>query len=129
MTVSAIQVQSVNCKGSCPKSGYSKWYWQDQESVYCPEVEELARRIGLALNGCWNFWWIFYFPDGKHLFMGEGHSIVTILSNDQNSSLVCTCSLLIALSCPSNVPNFTTTLPPTSSNQLHKYQKFWLSKL
>ena len=49
-----------------------------------------------------------------------GHSVIA-LSNDQNSSLVRTCSILVALFHPSNVQNFTSTSPPTSSNQLHKY--------
>ena len=56
----------------------------------------------------------FYFPYGKHSFMGEG-AIVTLLSDNQNCSLVCTCSILVALCCP--------TPPPTSINQLCKYKK------
>ena len=94
---------------------------EGQELVYCPEVQELARRIGLTLNGCWNFWWIFWFSWWYKHFMGDVHSIVTLSSNDQNSSFVHTCLILVAPSCPSNVPNFTTAPPPTSSNQLNKY--------
>ena len=54
-----------------------------------------------------------------------GHSTISLSPNDQNSSLVGTCSILVALSHQSNVQNFTSTPPPTSSNQFHKYQKMF----
>ena len=48
--------------------------------------------------------------------------MITLPPNEQNSSLVHTYSILVALSCPLNGQNFMTT-PFTSSNQLHKCYK------
>ena len=42
--------------------------------------------------------------------------------NEQNSSLVCTYLILVALSCPLNVQNFMPT-PLTFGNHLHKCHK------
>ena len=76
---------------------------QSQELVHWPGIGVLARRIRLALTICWNFWY-FDFPDGKHLFMEWGQdSTISLSPNDQNSSFVCTSSISVALSCPSNV--------------------------
>ena len=48
--------------------------------------------------------------------------MITLPPNEQNSALVCTYSILVALSRPSNGQNFTSP-PLTSSNQLHKCYK------
>ena len=56
---------------------------------------------------------------------GGGHSIVTLSSNDQNSSLICICSILVALSSPLKVQNFKPTPLPTSINQLYKYKQMF----
>ena len=48
--------------------------------------------------------------------------MITLPPNEQNSSLVHTYSILVALSCPLNGQNFMST-PFTSSNQLHKCYK------
>ena len=98
-------------------SGYSKRYWAR------PGVGVLARswcnsqknEVGFEqmlklLMHLFLFLMVNIFSWGM-----AGHSIIT-LSNDQNSSLVRTCSILVALFHPSNVQNFTSTSPPTSSN-------------
>ena len=46
--------------------------------------------------------------------------MISLSPNEQNSSLVRTCSILVTLSRPSNVQNFTSIPPSTSNNQLHK---------
>ena len=43
---------------------YPKWY------CVKPGVVVLARRIRSVLNRCWNFWWIFDFPDDNQLSIG-----------------------------------------------------------
>ena len=53
--------------------------------------------------------------------------MITLSPNEQNSSLVRTCSVLVTLSRPSNVRNFTSIPPPTSNNQLHKCSAEYLS--
>ena len=58
---------------------------------------------------------------------GRGHSMISLSPNEQNSSLVRTCSILVTLSRPSNVRNFTSIPPPTSNNQLHKCSAEYLS--
>ena len=87
----------------------------------------LARRIRLALNRWLKllmnhliFPMVNTFSRGRR---GGGNSIITLSPNDQNSSLVCTCSSLLALSCLLNVKNFTSTPPSASSNELYKYHK------
>ena len=53
--------------------------------------------------------------------------MISLSPNEQNSSLVRTCSILVTLSRPSNVRNFTSIPPPTSNNQLHKCSAEYLS--
>ena len=80
---------------------------QGQELVYWPGVDVLAKRIRLVLNRCWNIWWIFWFSSHKHLFM-RGWVFISMLSqNDQNSCFLCTCSILVAPSSPSNAKQLT----------------------
>ena len=53
--------------------------------------------------------------------------MISLSPNEQNSSLVRTCSILVTLSRPSNVQNFTSIPPSTSNNQLHKSSPEYLS--
>ena len=53
--------------------------------------------------------------------------MITLSPNEQNSSLVRTCSVLVTLSRPSNVRNFTSIPPPSSNNQLHECSAEYLS--
>ena len=53
--------------------------------------------------------------------------MISLSPNEQNSSLVRTCSILVTLSRPSNVRNFTSIPPPTSNNQFHKCSAEYLS--
>ena len=59
---------------------------QGQEPVYWPGLGVLARGLRVALADAETFDESFYFPSGKHLFIG-GHSIITLSRNHQNSSL------------------------------------------
>ena len=53
--------------------------------------------------------------------------MISLSPNERNSSLVLTCSILVTLSRPSNVQNFTSIPPPTSNNQFHKCSAEYLS--
>ena len=55
-------------------------------------------------------------------FSWKGNSMITLPPNEQNSSLVCTYLILVALSRPLYVQNFMPT-PLTSGNHLHKCHK------
>ena len=64
-----------------------------------PGVDVLAKRIRLVFPMVNTFYLFLYFCEGGWVF------IFTLSKNDQNSSFLCTCSILTASSCPSNVQN------------------------
>ena len=111
-------------KGKRPASGYSKQY-TDRPRVgvltrsWCISQKNkvgFEQMLKLLMN-------LLIFAMVNTIPWKGGQSIITLSPNDQNSSLVCTCSILVALSPPLNVQNVTPTPPPTSGNQLHKYHK------
>ena len=102
--------------------------------AYWSGVDVLVRIIRLALNRCWNIWWIFWcllFPMvNTFSWKGEGVEwgwafIIMLSQNDQNSSLLRTCSVLVAPSHSSNLQisplvissiNITKNVPPNVSH-------------
>ena len=109
-------------KGSWPTSDNSKRYWLR------PRVGVVTRRCCISqknqagfeqmLNCLMN---LLIFLMGN-TFSWRRHSINTLPPDEQNSSLLSTYSILVALSHPSKGQNFT-SIPLTSSNQLHKCHK------
>ena len=109
-------------KGSWPTSDNSKRYWLR------PRVGVVTRSCCISqknqagfeqmLNCLMN---LLIFLMGN-TFSWRRHSINTP-PDEQNSSLLSTYSILVALSHPSKGQNFT-SIPLTSSNQLHKCHNF-----
>ena len=121
MNVSSMQIHSTNCKGSWTTSGWSKWYWAR------PRVGVLARSWCISQKNQVGFELMLKLLMNLMIFLmvntfswGGGIQLLRYRLMT-NISLLFTCSFLVALSYPSNILNFTTAPPPTSSNKLHKY--------
>ena len=93
--------------------------------AYWSGVDVLVRIIRLALNRCWNIWWIFWcllFPmvntfswkGGGEVGMGVHYYVITKWPKFLSSSYLFSFGSPFSFIEPSNL---------TSSNQLHKYHK------
>ena len=98
---------------------------QGQEPVCWPGNGLLAIRIRIALNKCRNFRWLLVFLMVNTFSWGWGGGIWLLYYHQVTKIclLFALAQFVVAVSLPLDIQNFTSTPPPTSSNQLHKYHK------